>query len=192
MCGSTCGFFGLSSLFNFRFFKRPSTTRVSLCGVVRWTWHATGKRTKADPNNLRTSKVDQNARMWGFYAIFSIFSITTGWQVPGVDELASRIPLMPLFSSWPLYTVRGGFSNFLGKGSLPTEYYLPLDSYYLPKWYYETGMNGTDLSVLDSDAAAFFPQNNAPGGSQSSRNKVSLGAILVSAAALWATPLHYR
>jgi len=98
----------------------------------------------------------------GFYANTAIFTWASNLTLPRLDELADLIPKFQVYSKFPQYTFRMGFSNALGKESLPTEYYLPLDSHYLPKWYYDIGMGGTGLAELYSDAATFFSSKPDP------------------------------
>jgi hypothetical protein len=100
--------------------------------------------------------------MWGFYANTAIFTWASNLTLPRLDELEDLIPKFQVYSKFPHYTFRMGYSNALGKEALPTEYYLPLNSHYLPKWYYDIGMGGTGLVELYSDAATFFSSKPDP------------------------------
>lgn len=161
MCGSTCGFFGLSSLF----YSLSNQQAPHFRFVVYGGLGTAPSQQKLTPTvyhgaNVVAAPVDQNAKMWGFFAAFAMLSYMSPVEVPRLNELPTRIPSFLEFSDWPAYSFRGGFSEMLGKGSLPTEYYLPLDSHYLSKWYYDTSMNGAGLSALYADAATFFPQKS--------------------------------
>merc|ERR1712187_87799 len=112
--------------------------------------------------NVMLSTSDQGADMWGFYASTAIFTWVSNLSLPRLDELADFIPDFQEYSKVPQYTFRMGHSNALGKEALPTEYYLPLNSRYLPKWYYDIGMDGTGLDELYSDAAIFFSSKPDP------------------------------
>jgi len=105
--------------------------------------------------------MDQAADMWGFYASTAIFTWVSNLTLPRLDDLAVLIPDFQVYSI-PQYPFRMGHSNALGKEALPTEYYLPLNSHYLPKWYYDIGMDGTGLAELYSDAAIFFSSKPDP------------------------------
>jgi len=165
MCGSTCGFFGLSALFhslgdpllpNFRFVVHGGLGTPPQDQVLTPTVFHGG--------NVMQGGLDQGADMWGFYASTAIFTWVSNLTLPRLDELEDLIPDFQEYSKFPAYTLRMGHSTVLGKGALPTEYYLPLNSYYLPKWYYDIGMDGTGLAELYADAATFFSSKPDPDG----------------------------
>merc|ERR1712048_525227 len=165
MCGSTCGFFGLSALFhslgdsslpNFRFVVHGGLGTPPQDQILTPTVFHGG--------NIMEGGPDQGAAMWGFYASTAIFTWASNLTLPRLDELADLIPDFQEYSKFPEYTIRMGHSNALGKEALPTEYYLPLNSHYLPKWYYDIGMDGTGLAELYADAATFFSSKPDPDG----------------------------
>merc|ERR1712187_613839 len=114
--------------------------------------------------NVMLSTSDQVADMWGFYASTAIFTWASNLTLPRLDELRDLIPDFQEYSKFPEYTFRMGHSNALGKEAMPTEYYLPLHSHYLPKWYYDIGIDGKGLAELYSDAATFFSSKPDPDG----------------------------
>merc|ERR1712048_96200 len=120
MCGSTCGFFGLSALFHsLRDASLPSFRFVVHGGLGTSPQDQILTPTVFQGGNVFGKDMDEAADMWGFYASTAIFTWASNLTLPRLDELEDLIPDFQKYSQIPQYPFRMGHSNALGKESLP-------------------------------------------------------------------------
>jgi hypothetical protein len=164
LCGSTCGFFSLTALFNSIADPTLPTFRIVVFG---------GTGAPPTEQNLTATvyqggnvwNSDESYQKWTLYAVLAAFIHASGSfktpQFQDVDSLAEMIPMYNPYNGGfsagnPEWSARANFMAPLGPDSLPSEYYLQRDNFYLREWFYDTGVNGTDLPKLYTSASQFF------------------------------------